>query len=72
MPEPLPDHVARNRAYWDEIIDLEVVDLVEVRAPEGASSGMYDLIDPEWAQRYPAEQIWRARKRGSAEPGPGR
>jgi SAM-dependent methyltransferase len=43
--------------------DLEVVDLVEVRAPEGATVGPNDLVDPDWARRYPAEQIWRARKR---------
>jgi SAM-dependent methyltransferase len=41
---------------------LEVVDLIEIQAPPGASSGRYDLVDPEWAQRYPAEHIWRARK----------
>jgi SAM-dependent methyltransferase len=43
---------------------FEVIDLIEVQAPPGASSGMYDLVDPEWARRYPAEQIWRARKVG--------
>lgn len=25
-PEPLPDHVARNRSYWDEIIAPEYVE----------------------------------------------
>lgn len=41
---------------------FEVLDLIEIQAPPGASSGSYDLVDPEWARRYPAEQIWRARK----------
>lgn len=41
---------------------FEVLDLIEVQAPPGASSGRYELVDPEWARRYPAEQIWRARK----------
>jgi hypothetical protein len=39
---------------------LEVVDLIEVQAPYGARSPQ-DLVDPEWARRYPAEEIWRAR-----------
>lgn len=47
---------------------FEVVDLVEVRAPEGADAGRFDdLVDPAWARRYPAEQIWRARKRAEKE-----
>ena len=43
--------------------DFEVIDLIEVQAPVGASNPMYDLVDPDWARRYPAEQIWRAKKR---------
>ena len=42
--------------------DLEVIDLVELRAPEGASSH-YDFVTPEWARRWPSEEIWRVRKR---------
>jgi SAM-dependent methyltransferase len=41
---------------------FEVIDLIEVQAPEGARSSQ-DLVDAEWAHRYPAEEIWRARKR---------
>jgi SAM-dependent methyltransferase len=44
--------------------DFEVLDLVEIQAPPSASSGRFELVDPEWARRYPAEQIWRARRRG--------
>jgi SAM-dependent methyltransferase len=40
---------------------FEVVDLIEIQAPKGAVSPEH-LVDPEWAHRYPAEQIWRARK----------
>ena len=43
--------------------DFEVVDLIEVRAPEGVSRGSYELVDPAWARDYPAEQLWRAKKR---------
>jgi hypothetical protein len=39
-----------------------LVDLIEVQAPKGGRSPQ-DLVDPEWARRYQAEQIWRARKR---------
>lgn len=46
---------------------LEVVDLIEVYAPEGADdatlcSGEIDFVSAEWAQRWPVEEIWRARK----------
>ena len=40
---------------------LEIEDLIELRAPEGATS-TYDLVDAEWARRWPAEIIWKARK----------
>jgi SAM-dependent methyltransferase len=43
--------------------EFEVLDLIEIRAPEGADSGIYHLVDPGWARKWPAEQIWRARKR---------
>jgi SAM-dependent methyltransferase len=36
-------------------------DLIELRAPEGATSS-YDLVPYEWARRWPAEAIWKARK----------
>jgi SAM-dependent methyltransferase len=44
--------------------EFEVIDLIEVQAPIGASCDSYGLVDPAWARDYPAEQIWRARKRG--------
>jgi SAM-dependent methyltransferase len=40
---------------------LQVIDLIELRAPEGATS-TYDLVPYEWARRWPAENIWKARK----------
>ena len=43
--------------------EFEVVDLIEVRAPDGASCGSNELVDAAWARDYPAEQIWRAKKR---------
>jgi SAM-dependent methyltransferase len=44
--------------------DFEVVDLIEVQAPQEASVVSDGLVDPAWARDYPAEQIWRARKVG--------
>lgn len=41
---------------------FEVLDLIEIQAPPEASSGRFDLVDPEWARKWPAEQIWRARR----------
>jgi SAM-dependent methyltransferase len=42
---------------------FDVVDLVEVQAPEGATT-RFDYVTPEWARRWPSEEIWRARKIG--------
>lgn len=41
---------------------FEIEDLVELRAPAGATT-RYDHVPPEWAQRWPSEQAWRAIKR---------
>lgn len=38
-----------------------VEDLVEVRAPEGATT-RYGYQDPVWARQWPSEEIWVARK----------
>jgi hypothetical protein len=38
--------------------------LVELYAPDGAETHhYYDYVTPEWAQKWPAEEIWVARKR---------
>lgn len=41
---------------------LAVVDLVEIRPPEDATSTYRDATDLEWARRWPMEQIWKVRK----------
>ena len=41
---------------------FEVEDLIEVRAPDGATT-RYRYVTPEWAQRWPAEEVWKARRR---------
>jgi SAM-dependent methyltransferase len=44
---------------------LEVENLVEVYAPEGAQRHeYYAYTTPEWARQWPADEIWAARKPG--------
>jgi SAM-dependent methyltransferase len=40
---------------------LAVERLVAVRAPEGATS-RHTYVSPEWARRWPCEEIWHVRK----------
>jgi SAM-dependent methyltransferase len=41
-----------------------VEDLIELRPPDDATTTYDDFAPHEWARRWPAEQIWKARKRG--------
>lgn len=40
---------------------FEVLDLIEVRPEPGATS-TYDFVEAWWADRWPCEEVWRARK----------
>jgi SAM-dependent methyltransferase len=43
---------------------FEVLDLIEIQAPEGSEPTRFPgLPRPDWARRWPSEEIWRARKR---------
>ena len=43
---------------------FDVDDLIEVYAPDGAARHeYYTFTSPEWARKWPAEEIWSARKR---------
>jgi SAM-dependent methyltransferase len=42
---------------------LVVEDLIELRPPDGAVTTYDDFVPEAWARRWPAEQIWKARKR---------
>ena len=42
---------------------FEVLDLLELQAPEGGDPGQWDFVTPEWARRWPSEELWAARKR---------
>lgn len=39
-----------------------VEDLIEIRAPADTPPTRYDFVTPEWAHRWPSEQIWRVRR----------
>jgi SAM-dependent methyltransferase len=41
---------------------FELLDLVELYAAESATKHAYYDFNPEWAKRWPWEEIWRARK----------
>jgi SAM-dependent methyltransferase len=42
---------------------FEVLDLIEVQAPaEAESHASYDFVSPDWARRWPAEDLWVARR----------
>ena len=41
---------------------FEVIDLIEIQAPDDLAELRGDgLVDPDWARKWPAEQIWRVR-----------
>ncbi len=40
---------------------FEILDLVELRAPAEAET-RYDFVTAEWANRWPSEEVWKARK----------
>lgn len=42
---------------------FEVEGLVELQAPEGATTTYHPYVTGEWARRWPAEEVWKARKR---------
>jgi hypothetical protein len=42
---------------------FEVLDLVELRAPESGTTRA-EWIDLAWSRRWPCEDVWKTRKRG--------
>jgi len=42
---------------------FDVEDMIEVQAPEDAVEHPLMEIKPEWGRRWPADEIWKARKR---------
>ena len=63
-PESVEFHLAHGD--WIRLLranGFEVEDLVEVQAPEGATT-TYDWMSPEWARKWPCEEAWKVRKAG--------
>jgi len=40
---------------------FEIYDLLELRAPEGATTKA-DWVTLEWARRFPTDEVWKARR----------
>jgi hypothetical protein len=41
---------------------FEVEDLVEIQVPEGVKT-RFPWVTSEWASKWPAEEVWKARKK---------
>lgn len=64
---PDDDSVEYHLSHGDMIrllraSDLDVVDLVELRPGEDATTS-YPFVSLEWARRWPSEEVWVARRR---------
>jgi SAM-dependent methyltransferase len=42
--------------------DFEIEDLIEVQ-PRAGIRAMFPIVTPEWARKWPCEEIWKAHKR---------
>jgi SAM-dependent methyltransferase len=42
---------------------FEVLDMIEVRPPDGSTTTYTNLATLEWAQQWPCEEVWKARRR---------
>jgi SAM-dependent methyltransferase len=42
---------------------FEILDLIELRPPEGAVT-TFPWVTAEWARQWPSEEVWRVRKQG--------
>jgi hypothetical protein len=47
---------------------FEIVDLLELRPPDGSTTP-FKFVTLGWAQRWPSEEVWKARKRTSRTAG---
>jgi SAM-dependent methyltransferase len=55
-----------NHGDWVRLLrasGFEIVDLLELQAPESATTGA-QYVTAEWARRWPSEEVWIARKHG--------
>ena len=55
-----------THGFWIRLLraaGFVIDDLIETR-PHPAAKAHFDLVSPEWAQRWPSEEIWVAHKAG--------
>jgi ubiquinone/menaquinone biosynthesis C-methylase UbiE len=65
----IDDSVSFQLGYGDWIRLLrangfEVLDLIEIQAPDDAEAIRHNMVTADWARRWPSEEIWKAQKRG--------
>jgi hypothetical protein len=56
-----------SHGEWVQVLrdsGFELLALAELYAPDDATVHEYYSWDPEWAKKWPWEEIWKARKRG--------
>jgi len=54
-----------GHSEWVKVLranGFEILDMAELYAGEETTSHSYYAFDPEWARKWPWEEIWRARK----------
>jgi hypothetical protein len=47
---------------------FEVEDLIELRAPDTGTTTYSDYVPGDWARKWPAEHIWKVRKKHIQDP----
>ena len=63
------DEIAEFQLTYEEWIsafvnvELEVARLIELKPPPGTESTYSSFVGPEWASRFPSENLWITRKR---------
>ena len=50
---------------------FEIEDFIELRPPEGSTNNYGGYVTSEWARRWPAEEVWKVRKKGQQAGGAG-
>ena len=63
-PDDPSTEFALPHGQWIRLLrsnGFEIEDLVEIQAPEGTTT-RFDYVGPEWARRWPSEEVWKARK----------
>jgi SAM-dependent methyltransferase len=56
-----------NHGDWIRLLrgaGFEILNLLELQAPEGAPAISAPVVTTEWARRWPSEEVWIARKIG--------